>query len=198
MLGGGWSCLGVKAAAAFGTTRCLVEEIAPALRQHQSALERLHRSHGLAGRDRGRSRQLTRIRSPGGRRGDEHAPGSVWSWTRQRTGRLARRRAAPTADIARASNMIESVSPSAAPPVSDKTSTGGGSCPHETAVVLDVAVMAPMTRPESKGPHSMVSGSSSEPTGLQPQDDRARLTGFAPPPAWAKRESPGVTAAGSS
>ena len=49
--------------------------------------------------------------------------------------------------------------------------------PAQVAAVLDVAVMAPMTRPESTGPHSMVSGSSSEPTGLQPQDDRARLTG---------------------
>jgi hypothetical protein len=31
-----------------------------------------------------------------------------------------------------------------------------------------VAVMAPMTRPESAGPHSMVSGSGSAPTGPQP------------------------------
>ena len=40
-----------------------------------------------------------------------------------------------------------------------------------------LAVLAPMTRPESMGPHSMVSGSSSAPTGRSLEDDRARLTG---------------------
>ena len=36
-------------------------------------------------------------------------------------------------------------------------------------MVLAVAVMAPMTRPESTGTYSMVSGSSSAPTGPQPR-----------------------------
>jgi hypothetical protein len=39
----------------------------------------------------------------------------------------------------------------------------------EAAVVLAVAVMAPMTRTESTGPYSMVSGSSSAPTGPLPR-----------------------------
>jgi hypothetical protein len=66
-------------------------------------------------------------------------------------------------------------------------------------VVLAVAVMAPMTGMESTGPYSMVSGSSSAPTGPQPRGrprpahrlhrlhrlHRHRLRA-----AWAKRQSP--------
>jgi hypothetical protein len=58
----------------------------------------------------------------------------------------------------------------------------------EAAVVLAVAFMAPMTRTESKGPYSMVSGPA----------HRHRLHRHRLRAAWAKRESAGVTAAGSS
>jgi hypothetical protein len=72
----------------------------------------------------------------------------------------------------------------------------------EAAVVLAVAVMAPMTRTESTGPYSMVSGSSSAPTGPDLEDDRARLTGFTATQASRRMgqagEPAGVTAAGSS
>jgi hypothetical protein len=45
----------------------------------------------------------------------------------------------------------------------------GSSCPDEAAVVLVVAAMASMIRPEQTALHSMVSGTSSAPTGSQPR-----------------------------
>ena len=72
------------------------------------------------------------------------------------------------ANSAGASSMIESASISVCDAArGDKTSAGGGSCTDEAAVVLAVAVRAPMTRTESTGPYSMVSESSSAPTGPQ-------------------------------
>ena len=59
--------------------------------------------------------------------------------------------------------------------------------------------MAPMTRTESTGPYSMVSGSSSAPTGPDLEDDHARLTGFTATQVSRRQagEPAGVTAAGS-
>ncbi len=58
----------------------------------------------------------------------------------------------------------------------------------EAAVVLAVAVMAPMTRTESTGPYSMASGRAVRRKGRSLEDYRARLTGTRA--AWAKRQSP--------
>ena len=104
-----------------------------------------------------------------GRRGDEHA---------QALGSAAVGAPAdeinivPTrrADSAGASSMIQSDSISVSDVArADKTSAGGGSCPDEAAVVLAVAVVAQMTRPEPTALHLMVSGTSSAPTGPQPR-----------------------------
>jgi len=109
--------------------------------------------------------------TPRDRRGDEHA---------HALGLLAvdapadGMRIVPTrrADRAGASSMIliesDSISVSDAAR-GEKTRAGGGSCPDEAAVVLAVAAMAPMIRPEPTALHSIVSGSSSVPTGPQPR-----------------------------
>jgi len=65
----------------------------------------------------------------------------------------------------------------------------------EAAVVLAAEVMAPMTRTESTGPYSMVSGSSSAPTGPQPRGrpcpaHRNSFHRHMLLAAWAKRQSP--------
>ena len=92
------------------------------------------------------------------------------------------------ADSAGASSMIQSDSISVSDVArADETSAGGGSCPDEAAVVLVVAVMAVMIRPEPTVLHSMVSGTSSASTGRRSlEDDRAAPgsqahAGFAPP-----------------
>jgi len=78
-----------------------------------------------------------------------------------------------------------------------------GSCLDDATVVLVAAVMAWMIRPKPTALHSMVSGTSSSPTGPQPRGrprpaHRHRLHRHKLRAAWAMRESAGVTAAGSS
>ena len=108
------------------------------------------------------------------------------------------------ANSAGASSMIESASISVCDAArGDKTSAGGGSCTDEAAVVLVVAAMTPMIRPEPTALHSMVSGLSSASTGPQPRGrprpaHRHRLHSHRHCAAWAMRESAVVTAAGSS
>ena len=101
------------------------------------------------------------------------------------------------ADSAGASSMIQSDSISVSDVArADETSAGGGSCPDEAAVVLVVAVMAVMIRPEPTVLHSMVSGTSSASTGRRSlEDDRAAPGSQASQAhrlraAWAKRQSP--------
>ena len=133
ILGGGWSCLACwrrrplddailvgsqsqEGSAAHGTTRSPVAQISPALRQRESAaLERLQKPQPHRPCPRTIVDSTPGVHQ-GGRRGDEHAPGSVAvGATADGTISASPRRA----NSASALSMIESVSfssPSAAPP----------------------------------------------------------------------------------
>jgi hypothetical protein len=147
------------------------------------------------GATRGPRERVRAGNTPRGRRGDEHAHalGSVAVGAPADGINIVPTRCA---DSAGASSMIESVSISVSDAArGDNTSAVGGSCPDEAAVVLVVAAMAVIIRPEPSALHSMVSGSSSAPTGPQSRGRPRPAHKHRLRAAWDKRESADVTAA---
>jgi hypothetical protein len=147
------------------------------------------------GATRGPRERVRAGSTPRGRRGDEHAHalGSVAVGAPADGINIVPTRCA---DSAGASSMIESVSISVSDAArGDNTSAVGGSCPDEAAVVLVVAAMAVIIRPEPSALHSMVSGSSSAPTGPQSRGRPRPAHKHRLRVAWDKRESADVTAA---